>query len=69
MPTPESLFAIILFGAIGMAAFVYGKRTGKLRPTALGIALIVYPYFVSETWLVWLIGGLLTAGAVFWRGE
>jgi len=59
MPTPGSLFAAILFGAIGMGAFVYGKRAGLAKPMILGIALMVYPYFVSETWLVFSIGALL----------
>ena len=67
MPTPEVLFAAIVFGAIGMAAFVYGKKTANMRPMLIGIALIVYPYFVSQTWLVFLIGCLLTGSLFVWR--
>lgn len=55
-PSPESLFAAILFGAIGMGAFVHGKRTGHGKPMIIGIVLMIYPYFVSEGWLVFLIG-------------
>ncbi len=62
MPTPEALLAAIIFGAIGMAAVVAGKRVGDLRRVLLGLGLMVFPYFVSQTWLVMLVGGLLTAG-------
>jgi hypothetical protein len=67
MPSPEVLFAAILFGAIGMAAFVYGKKSGNMRPMVIGIALMAYPYFVPQTWLLYLIGCLLTAGLFLWR--
>ena len=56
LPTPGSLFAAIVFGAVGLAAFVYGKRTGVMRPMLIGIALMVYPYFVAETTISVLIG-------------
>lgn len=59
LPSPESLFAAILFGAIGMGAFVHGKRAGLAKPMIIGIILMVYPYFVSEGWLVFLIGIIL----------
>jgi len=60
MPTPNDLFAWIVFGAIGMAAFIYGKKAGKLSPAIIGIALMVYPYFFSQTWLLYAVGGALT---------
>lgn len=59
MPTPGSLFAAILFGAIGVGAFVHGKRNGLAKPMLIGIALMVYPYFVSEDWIVFSIGAAL----------
>jgi len=59
MPTPGSIFGAILFGAIGMGAFVHGKRVGQVKPLAIGVALMVYPYFVSEAWLVFAIGAVL----------
>lgn len=65
--TPGNLFGSILFGAIGLAAFVYGKKAGSLKPVILGIALMAYPYFVSETWLMFTIGSALTAGLFMWR--
>ncbi|MFH0772648.1 MAG: hypothetical protein V1933_08540 [Candidatus Omnitrophota bacterium] len=60
--------ACAIFGAIGFVAFVYGKRNTLLRTMIIGIALMVYPYFFSETLAVYLIGIALTAALYFWRG-
>ena len=59
LPTPGSLFGAIVFGAIGMGAFVFGKRRGLAKPMLIGVALMVYPYFISDGWLVFLIGAAL----------
>lgn len=59
MPEPSSLFAMILFGSIGMGAFVYGKSTSAFTPIVIGIILMVYPYFVSGTMMMYLIGAAL----------
>ena len=68
MPTPGSLFGAIVFGAVGMAAFVYGKKAGEAKPILIGIALMVYPYFVQQAWLVFAIGAALTAALFLRRG-
>lgn len=67
LPTPGNLFAWIVLGAIGMAAFVYGKNTQKAKPMIIGIALMVYPYFVSSTLLLYGIGIALTAALFIFR--
>lgn len=56
LPTPGSLFAAILFGAIGLGAFVHGKRSGLAKPMIIGVALMACPYFIADGWLVFLIG-------------
>lgn len=58
---------MILFGGIGMGAFVYGKKSGSLKPVIIGIALMAYPYFVASSSLIFLIGGLLTAALFVFR--
>ena len=67
MPTPGAVFGMILFGAIGLAAFLYGKRLMQPRPMILGVLLMIYPYFVSQFWPLYAIGALLTAGLFFPR--
>ena len=62
LPSPADLFGSILFGIVGYAAFRYGKKAGSTHPMAIGVALMVYPYFVSQTWLLYAIGCALCAG-------
>jgi hypothetical protein len=65
--TPGALFASMLFGSIGIGAFIYGKKNGSLRPLVLGIVLMVYPYFVSQLALLYGIGIALTAALFLFR--
>ena len=51
-----------LFSVIGMGVFVYGKRQRLSAPLLIGMALMIYPYFVSGTLAVVGIGVLLLAG-------
>lgn len=67
MPTPAALFGMIVFGGVGFAAFVYGKKSGSAKPIIIGIALMAYPYFVESAWLIFLIGALLTAALFLFR--
>ncbi len=57
----------IIFSIIGWYAFMHGKREKSMRPMVIGIVLMVYPYFVSNTFLVFAIGIGLTAALYFWR--
>lgn len=67
MPSPATLLWGILFGAIGVGYFIYGKRQAMLTPLLCGIALIVYPWFVSSAlWLV-IAGIVLMAIPYFVR--
>jgi len=43
-----------------MGFFVYGKKQCGLVPLICGLALMVYPYLISNTIAVILIGILLT---------
>ncbi len=61
MPSPEAIFAIIVFSIIGFAAYRVGKRDYAWKPMILGITLMIYPYFISNVWWLWIIGALLTA--------
>ncbi len=67
MPTPAALFAYVIFGVVGLAAFTFGRKSGHWPHIAIGIALMAYPYFVSQAWLLYAIG-LALCGALFvWR--
>jgi hypothetical protein len=60
LPTPAYILGAILFGIFGWVAFRRGRRRSNTVLTASGIGLMLYPYAVSSTWTLWLIGvGLL----------
>lgn len=51
----------LLFGSIGLGFFVYGRKQRAIVPLVCGIALMVFPYFVSGTaWLI-VVGVVLVA--------
>ena len=60
--SPAALFGSVLFGAIGLGAFMYGKRMVLYKPMVIGFVLMAYPYFVPQTWLMYAIGGTLCLG-------
>lgn len=54
--SPAALFGSLLFGAIGLGAFMYGKKMVLYKPMIIGGVLMAYPYFVAETWLMYTVG-------------
>jgi hypothetical protein len=64
---PANLIAGFVFGSIGFVAFTYGKRMSLWKPMFCGIALMVYPYFVENMFLLFGIGGIGTAALFFLR--
>ena len=51
-----NLIGGFIFGSIGFVAFIYGKRTTSWKPMFLGIALMIYPYFISNNIALYAIG-------------
>jgi len=50
----------LLFSSIGFGYFIYGKRQQKMTALFSGAALCVYPYFISNAYMIVAIGvGLL----------
>ncbi|MDZ4731629.1 MAG: hypothetical protein SH820_16995 [Xanthomonadales bacterium] len=57
----------LLFGSIGLGYFMYGKKQSAVVPLICGLMLMIFPYFVSSTlWLV-VIGIVLIALPYFVR--
>ena len=61
------IVAYTIFGAIGFAVFLYGKKNKFFRPMIIGVALIAYPYFISGTFFLYFVGMALIAALYFWR--
>ena len=50
-----------LFGIIGMAYFMYGKKSLRYVFLICGIVLMVYPYFVTRTLYMVIVGVVVSA--------
>ena len=48
----------MLFGAIGLGYFTYGKKQKAVVPLFVGMALFIFPYFISNIYV------FVTAGIV-----
>jgi hypothetical protein len=57
----------MIFGSIGLAYFVYGKKQSRVVPLVSGIALMVFPYLVSNRILLVILGVLLSVIPYFIR--
>ena len=62
-----SILWSLLFGSAGLGFLIYGRRQRMLVPLVCGLALMVYPYFVSSTVLLVLIGVILVTIPYFVR--
>jgi len=67
LPSPAYLVGAILFGIIGYAAYRYGKKTSLGYPKWIGVALMLYPYAISQTWLLYVVGCGLCIGLYTFR--
>ena len=52
--SPSSLFASLLVSTVGFGFFIYGKKQLRIPHLVVGLALMVYPYFIASTG--WMLG-------------
>ena len=65
LPSAAYIIGSILFGLIGFAAFRQGRKREHPPSLWLGVALMLYPYAISSTWLLYAVGvGLCVALAL-----
>lgn len=57
----------LLFGSIGLGFFVYGKKQRRAVPLIAGLALMAFPYFVTNPYAIVGIGVVLMALPYFVR--
>ena len=60
LPAPSLVLGWLLFSCLGMLAVGYGKMKEEWPPAALGVAMMVYPYFIPSGLAFWGIGIALT---------
>ena len=64
-----NILAGILFGSIGWISLSYGRKLQLWKPIAIGLALMIYPYFFSNNWLLWGVGIALLVTLYFHHDE
>jgi len=57
----------IIFGSFGFGFFSYGKKQKAVVPMGVGIALMVFPYFVNNVYMLVVAGAALMALPYFIR--
>jgi hypothetical protein len=62
-----NLIGGFVFGSIGFVAFIYGKRMNLWKPMFCGIALMVFPYFIANTAIMYAIGAIGSVALFFQR--
>lgn len=65
LPSPAYLVGALVFGLLGLAAYRYGRKAELPRTKWLGVVLMLYAYFTSQTWLLYVVGVTLCAG-IYW---
>ena len=68
LPSPAYIFGAVVFGLIGIAAYRHGRKTVRPRTKWLGVALMFYPYAISQTWLLYVAGAALCVAVYLDRG-
>lgn len=56
LPSPAYIAAAIVFGIIGFVAYRYGKKTARVKIKWIGVVLMLYPYLISDTRLLYVVG-------------
>ena len=57
----------VLFSSVGLGYFIYGKKQNAKVPLLCGIALMIFPYFVSSTAVLVGVGAVLIVVPYFVR--
>ena len=65
----SNLLAGLIFGTIGWGAYSYGRKLDLWKPIAIGLSLMIYPYFFSNPVLLWGIGTALLVTLWFHHDE
>jgi len=59
----EDFIASFIWGTIGLAIFVFGKKSDEMPAVVIGLIIMVLSYFLSALWLT--VASLLSFGALY----
>ncbi|WP_459916055.1 hypothetical protein [Desulfocicer niacini] len=57
----------VVFSSIGLGFFVYGKKQTAIVPLLSGIGLMLFPYFISNLYILIITGIVFIALPYFVR--
>ena len=63
LPSTAYLIGVVIFGILGYIAYRYGKKKSRPATKWIGIALMLYPYVIPTTWLLYVVGAGLCVAA------
>jgi len=61
------LFLGVIFSSVGLGYFLYGKKQKMTVPFTVGLALMIFPYFIENNVLLSGIGTFLSVIPYFLR--
>jgi hypothetical protein len=67
MNSTSTLIWGVIFGSIGLGYVVYGKKQKAVIPLCCGIGLMVFPYFIANTYFLVFSGIFLISLPYFVR--
>jgi hypothetical protein len=59
---PIVLFCSMIIGSIGFGLFIYGKKQARWPQVVVGLAMLVYPYFIASVGPLVGVAVVLVAG-------
>jgi len=46
----------VLFSSVGLGYFLYARKQREPVPLACGLVLMICPYFISNAWVLFVVG-------------
>ena len=59
---PWALFSGTIISLVGTGMFIYGRKSEEPKCLGAGVAMCVFPIFVSSLLIMWLLAGLCMLG-------
>ena len=63
----SQIIAGLFFGVVGIYVFRWGKRDQNFAHIFIGLALMIYPYFITHDVWTWVVGFALSGLAYYLR--
>ena len=65
---PAWMFLSLVLSGIGFVLFRYGRKEDRWPQIVAGVALMLYPYAISLTWMLYVVGAALCVAIYMDRG-